>query len=60
MFKSNLVAGIFGLVLVCGFTGFLLFWLKSWPLGIIIVGVALLIVYDLFLSLKETNDASGG
>jgi hypothetical protein len=59
MFKSNLVAGIIGIVLVAGFLGTLGWWLKSVPLTIIILGVLGLIVYDVVKALREVNGNAG-
>jgi hypothetical protein len=55
MFKSNLVAGIVGISLITVFLGFLGFWLKSWPLSIIIIGVLALMIYDVVKALREIN-----
>jgi hypothetical protein len=60
MFKSNLIAAMFGIVLVCGFLGFLMWWLKSVPLTIIMLGVIGLVIYDVVRSLKESNGSAGG
>jgi hypothetical protein len=60
MFKFNLVGGLVGIVLIAGFLGFLGFWLKSWPLSIIIILVVGLMLYDVFKGLREIRENNGG
>ena len=59
MFKFNLVGAIVGIVLIAGFLGFLGFWLKSWPLSIIIIFVVGLMIYDVFKGLREVRETNG-
>ena len=55
-----LIAGIVGIVLVGGFLGILMWWLKSVPLTIIMGGVAGLMIWDVAKTLKETHDTTNG
>lgn len=57
MFKRNIVAGIFGLVLVGGFLAFLCIWLKAAPLIIICAGVMALAGWDFVTAVKGIADA---
>lgn len=59
MFKFNLVGGIVGIILIAGFLGFLGWWLKSWPLSIIILLVLGLMIYDVVKGLKEIRETNG-
>lgn len=59
MFKSNLIAAIIGIVLVCGFLFFLMWWLKSVPLTVIMGCVIALMLWDVVKSLRETNGSAG-
>ena len=60
MFKSNLVAAIVGVALVSAFLGTMVWWLKSLPLTIIVLGVVGLMIFDVVKSLREINGAPGG
>lgn len=59
MFKFNLVGSIVGIILIGGFLGFLGWWLKSWPLSIIILLVLGLMIYDVVKGLKEITESNG-
>jgi hypothetical protein len=59
MFKFNVVGSIVGIILMGGFLGFLGWWLKSWPLSIIILLVLGLMLYDVAKGLKEIRDGNG-
>lgn len=58
MFKSNLLAGLVGMVLVIAFMGIICAWLgsKAIPLIIICIGVMLLMIYDFWLSMREIRE----
>lgn len=59
MSASNLVTGIIGIAVVAAFLGFLMWWLKSLPLSIIMLGVIALMVYDVASSVRANgNDSS--
>ncbi len=60
MLKSNIVGAIIGLALVSAFLGTMVWWLKSVPLTIIVLGVVALMIVDIVKSLREINDAPGG
>ncbi len=53
MFKSNLIAGIIGIALLCGFLGVMIFYVKALPLIAIIVLVVLLMIYDFVKTMRE-------
>ncbi|MEK9969974.1 MAG: hypothetical protein VW600_12620 [Ferrovibrio sp.] len=53
MFKSNLIAGIIGMTLMCIFLGVMIAWVKALPLIIIWVGVALMMVYDFIITMRD-------
>lgn len=53
MFKSNLAAALIGIVLMCGFLGIMIAWVKALPLIIIWVGVMLLMIYGVVKDLQE-------
>jgi hypothetical protein len=59
MLASNLITAIVGIVLIVGFLGFLGFWLKSWPLSIIMILVVGLMLYDVFKALREVKETNG-
>jgi hypothetical protein len=56
MFASNLVASVVGLILSIGFMAILIGWLKAIPLGIIMLIIALLLVYDVIKTLRAERD----
>jgi hypothetical protein len=60
MLGLNLITGIVGICIFIAFVGTMVLWLKSVPLTIIVLGVTALLVYDLFISLKEMNGSSSG
>ena len=55
----NLVTGLIGIILVMGFTGFMLVWVKALPLIIIVVGVMLLLIYDFVQTLRFGESGPG-
>lgn len=57
MFKSNIVAGVLGLILVAGFLAFLCVWLKATPLIIICAGVMGLAAWDFVMAVKAIAEA---
>ena len=59
MLGLNLITGILGILILVAFVGTMVFWLKSVPLAVICVLIVALMVYDLFISLKEMNGSSG-
>ena len=60
MLGLNLITGVIGICIFIAFVGTMVLWLKSVPLTIIVLGVTALLVYDLFISLKEMNGSSSG
>lgn len=59
MFKFNVFGAVVGSILMFGFLGFLGWWLKSWPLSLIILFVLGLMVYDIVKGLREVRDSNG-
>ncbi len=59
MFKLNLIGATVGIILIAGFLGFLGWWLKSWPLSIIIILVLGLMIYDVTKALRESSESNG-
>jgi hypothetical protein len=53
MYKSNLIAGLIGISLMCTFLGVMIAWVKAVPLIIIWVAVALMMIYDFIKTLRE-------
>jgi hypothetical protein len=53
MFKSNLIAGLIGIALMCGFLGVMIAWVKALPLIIIWVAVALMMIYDFVKTMRD-------
>lgn len=53
MYKSNLLAGLIGIALMCGFLGIMIAWVKALPLIIIWVGVMLMMIYDFIKTMRE-------
>jgi hypothetical protein len=56
MFASNLVTSVVGIILSIGFMAILIGWLKAIPLGIIMLVVALLLVWDVIKTLRAERD----
>ena len=54
----NLVTGIVGLALLIGFLGFMVIWIKSVPLTVIVVLTVGLAVYDFIGSLRQPGEGS--
>lgn len=48
----NLITGLIGVVMLGAFLGFMLVWVKALPLIIIVVGVMLLLLYDVWQTLR--------
>jgi hypothetical protein len=55
MSPTNLVTAIIGIVVVSAFLGFLVWWLKSIPLTIIMLGVIAMMVWDVVGTLRSGN-----
>lgn len=55
MFKRNVIAALIGIVLLCGFLGILMWWIKAVPIVAIMLFVIGLMLYDIYLSLKEAK-----
>jgi hypothetical protein len=53
MYKSNLIAGLIGIALMCTFLGVMIAWVKAVPLIVIWVAVALMMIYDFIKTLRE-------
>ena len=54
----NLVTGTIGILLLVGFLGFMLIWVKAVPLIVIVVGTVALLVHDFrgeLSALRRTN-----
>jgi hypothetical protein len=52
---ANIVTGILGIAVVAAFLGFLMWWLKSVPLTLIMLGVIGLMAYDVYSSTRANN-----
>jgi hypothetical protein len=48
----NLVTGTIGLLLLLGFLGFMVVWIKAVPLIVIAVSVLLLVLYDFVVTMR--------
>ena len=59
MFKSNLLAGIIAIAMLCTFLGFLMAWIKAVPLIAIMVFVIGLMIYDFIKTMREIRNNSG-
>jgi hypothetical protein len=57
MFASNLITSVVGLILSIGFMGILIGWLKAIPLGIIMLVIAALLLYDVVKTLRAEGGA---
>jgi hypothetical protein len=55
MSPTNLVTAVIGIVVVSAFLGFLVWWLKSIPLTIIMLGVIAMMVWDVVGTLRSGN-----
>jgi hypothetical protein len=55
----TLITGIIGIAMVAAFLGFLLVWVPAPPLIIIVVGVMVLLVYDLVNELRTQANSPG-
>jgi hypothetical protein len=53
----NVITGIIGIAMVCGFLGFMLVWVPATPLIIIVIGVMCLLIYDF---VQEVRIGSAG
>lgn len=58
MFKSNLLAGLIGIALMCAFLGIMIAWVKAIPLIVIWVGVMLMMIYDFIKTMREIRNNS--
>lgn len=58
MFKSNLLAGLIGIALMCAFLGIMIAWVKAIPLIIIWVGVMLMMIYDFIKTIRDIRNNS--
>jgi hypothetical protein len=58
MSSTNLVTAIIGIVVVSAFLGFLMWWLKSLPLTIIMLGVIGMMIWDVITALRSGNGTS--
>lgn len=58
MFKSNLIAGLIGISLLCGFLGVLMYWVPAPPLVIIMLGVIGMMIYGFIDDLREIRENS--
>jgi hypothetical protein len=48
----NLITGAIGFLMVAGFLGFMVVWVPAVPLIIIVIGVMLLLLYDLVQTVR--------
>ena len=55
----SLITGTVGMLMLLGFLGFMMWWIKAVPLIIICASVVLLVLYDFILTMKGTNNGSG-
>jgi hypothetical protein len=55
---TNIVTSIIGIVVVSAFLGFLMWWLKSVPLTIIMLGVTGLMIYDVVTTLRANRSGA--
>lgn len=53
MFKSNLIAGLIGITMLCTFLGIMIAYVKAIPLIAIMVFVVGLFLYDFVNSMRE-------
>ncbi len=52
---TNLITGIIGVALLVIFMGFMLVWVKALPLIVICLVVFALLIYDVYLSLRDRS-----
>jgi hypothetical protein len=52
----NLVTGILGFALLIGFLGFMVVWIKSVPLTVIVLVTVGLALWDFLSSLRQGNN----
>lgn len=55
----NLITGAIGFLLVCAFTGFMVVWVPALPLIVIVIGVLLLLAYDLVQTVRFGESGPG-
>ena len=55
----TLVTGIVGIAMLVVFLGILVWWIKALPLTLIVVGVVLLLIYDLVQTLRYGENGAG-
>ncbi|MGE3871071.1 MAG: hypothetical protein AB7F51_16350 [Pseudorhodoplanes sp.] len=48
----NLITGLIGILMLGAFLGFMLVWVKALPLIIIVIGVMLLLLYDVWQTVR--------
>lgn len=53
-----LVTGLVGVVLMMTFLGIMVWWVKALPLTLIVVGVVVLMLFDLVQTLRYGNTSS--
>jgi hypothetical protein len=53
------VTGVVGIVMMVGFLGFLVWWIKALPFTLIVVGVVLLLLYDFVQTVRYGNSGAG-
>ena len=58
MFKSNLIAGLIGIAMLCGFLGVLIYWVPAPPMIIIMILVVAMMIYSFLLDLREIRENS--
>ena len=56
MFKSNLIAGLIGIALLCGFLGILMYWVPAPPLVIIMLLVIAMMIYGFIEDMREIHE----
>jgi low affinity Fe/Cu permease len=56
----DLVAGIIGIAMVFVFMGIILWWVKAWPLIVICIAVAVMLIYDFLQNLRLRENGNGG
>lgn len=60
MFKSNLITGLIGIALLCGFLGVYIFWVPAPPLVVVMIFVLALLLFDFVRSMREIRRNSSG
>lgn len=56
MFKSNLIAGLLGIVSVSAFMGIVVGWVKAVPLIVIALIVGAMMLYDFWLEMRRIRE----